>query len=124
VALSSPIKLWDSDKLRILQRLDKHRQWRSLDEKRYCLVCGKLITGRDIEVIGGLGTETLRIVCPTRDCHSIPMDWVLPTDEVLSHTARSTETQSPVTTHFELRQEKAIAARMRKWTMRFKGAGK
>ncbi len=42
-ALVSPIKLSDEDKLEILQRLDQFRQWRSLDEKRYCLVCGKMV---------------------------------------------------------------------------------
>ncbi len=42
-ALVSPIKLSDGDKLEILQRLDQFRQWRSLDEKRYCLVCGKMV---------------------------------------------------------------------------------
>jgi hypothetical protein len=25
------------------------------------------------------------VVCPTRGCHSIPMDWVIPTDEVLAN---------------------------------------
>ena len=53
MALVSPIKLSDEDKLETLQRLDQLRQWHSLDEKRYCLVCGKIITGRQIQVIGG-----------------------------------------------------------------------
>ena len=84
MALVSPIKLSDGDKLETLQRLDQFRQWQSLDEKRYCLVCGKIITGRDIQVIGGRrGNGPLRIICPTEHCHAIPMDWVRPTDEVL-----------------------------------------
>ncbi len=84
MALVSPIKLSDADKLETLQRLDQFRQWQSLDEKRYCLVCGKIITGRDIQVIGGRrGNGPLRIICPTEHCHAIPMDWVRPTDEVL-----------------------------------------
>ena len=84
MALVSPIKLSDEDKLETLQRLDQLRQWHSLDEKRYCLVCGKIITGRQIQVIGGRrGNGPLRIICPTQQCNAIPMDWVRPTDEVL-----------------------------------------
>ncbi len=84
MALVSPIKLSDEEKLETLQRLDKFRQWHSLDEKRYCLVCGKIINGRDIQVIGGRrGNGPLRIICPTEHCHAIPMDWVRPTDEVM-----------------------------------------
>ena len=80
----APIELAEKDKLQVLQRLDKFRTWRSLDEKRYCLACGKVISGEQIQVIGGTrGNEPLRVICPTNGCHSIPMDWVRPTDEVL-----------------------------------------
>jgi len=85
VALSPPVTLSDADKLDALRRLDQFRHWRSLDEKRYCLVCGKIITGRQIEVTGGTrGNGSLRLSCPTERCNSIPMDWVLPTDEILA----------------------------------------
>jgi len=80
----APLELAEKDKLQVLQRLDQFRTWRSLDEKRYCLACSKIITGEQVQVIGGTrGTGPLRIICPTPDCPSIPMDWVLPTDEVL-----------------------------------------
>jgi hypothetical protein len=86
MALLVPIQCADADKLQILRQLDRHRTWRSLDEKRYCLACGRIIQGHDILVVGGTrGTGPLRVVCPTRSCHSIPMDWVIPTDEVLAH---------------------------------------
>src|SRR6266571_6507255 len=89
VALSPPIALSDADKLDALRRLDQFRQWGSLDEKRYCLVCGKIITGRQIEVAGGTrGNGPLRLSCPTERCNSIPMDWVLPTDEILAKVER------------------------------------
>jgi hypothetical protein len=79
MALVSPIKLSDEDKLETLQRLDQFRQWYSLDEKRYCLVCGKIITGRQIQVIGGThGNGPLRIICPTEQCNAMPIDWVQP----------------------------------------------
>jgi hypothetical protein len=89
VALSPPITLSDTDKLDALCRLDQFRQWRSLDEKRFCLVCGKIITGRQIQVAGGTrGNGPLRLSCPTERCNSIPMDWVLPTDEILAKVER------------------------------------
>lgn len=83
--LSSLLTLTDADKLEVLRRLDQFRQWRSLDEKRYCLVCSKIITGRQIQVAGGTrGNGSLRLSCPTERCNSIPMDWVLPTDEIIA----------------------------------------
>jgi|SRR5215831_17134195 len=85
VPLSPPVTLSDVDKLDALRWLDQFRQWRSLDEKRFCLVCGKIITGRQIQVAGGTrGNGPLRLSCPTARCNSIPMDWVLPTDEILA----------------------------------------
>ena len=79
------IILTDADKLEVLQRLDQFQKWNSLADKRYCLWCSKIITGYEIQVIGGTrGTGPLRIICATKGCHSIPMDWALPTDEALS----------------------------------------
>jgi hypothetical protein len=89
VTLSIPTRLSDDEKLEVLRRLDQFRQWHSLDEERYCLVCGKLITGRQIQVAGGIpGNEPLRLSCPTQGCKSIPMDWVLPTNEILANVER------------------------------------
>ena len=89
MALSSPVTLSEIDKLDVLCRLDQFRQWRSLDEKRFCLVCGKIITGRQIQVAGGTrGNGPVRLSCPTERCNSIPMDWVLPTDEILAKVER------------------------------------
>ena len=84
--LLAPIQFADADKLQILRHLDRYRMWRSLDEKRYCLACGRVIQGYDVQIIGGTrGTGPLRVICPTRGCHSIPMDWVIPTGEVLAN---------------------------------------
>ena len=84
MALVSPIELTDEEKLEILQRHDQFRLWHSLDEKRYCLVCGEIITGREIQVIWSKGeNRPLRIICPTEHCNAMPMEWVRPTDEVL-----------------------------------------
>ena len=85
VTLSTAVRLADDEKLEVLRRLDQFRHWHSLDEKRYCLVCSKLISGRQIQVDGGTrGNGPLRLGCPTEKCNSIPMDWVLPTTEVLA----------------------------------------
>ena len=85
MTLSTTARLADDEKLEVLRQLDQFRHWHSLDEKRYCLVCGKLIWGRQIQVDGGTrGNGSLRLSCPTERCNSIPMDWVLPTSEVLA----------------------------------------
>jgi hypothetical protein len=79
------VSLSDADKLDVLRRLDTFREWRSLNDKRYCLGCGKIISGTEIQVVGGtrpLGP--VRLICPTSGCDSVPMDWALPTDEMLA----------------------------------------
>jgi hypothetical protein len=74
----------DAEKLHVLRKLDECWEWHFLDEKRYCLVCGEIITGREIKMIenrcGGLPS---RLICPTEHCDSVPMEWVPPTEEVL-----------------------------------------
>ena len=85
MTLSTATRLSDEENLEALRRLDQFRAWHSLDEKRYCLVCGKLITGRQIQLAGGThGDGPLGLNCPTEGCNAIPMDWVLPTDEILA----------------------------------------
>ena len=85
VAFPTSIRLSDEEKLELLRRLDQFRQWHSLEEKRYCLVCGTIISGEQIQVGGGTRSSgPLRLSCPTEQCNSIPMDWVLPTDEILA----------------------------------------
>ena len=92
VTVLAATKLSDEEKLEVLRRLDQFRQWHSLDEKRYCLVCGTLISGRQIQVGGGTrGNGPLQLSCPTERCNSIPMDWVLPTDEILAKVERMVE---------------------------------
>jgi hypothetical protein len=132
MTLSSPITLSEIDKLDVLRRLDQFRQWRSLDEKRFCLVCGKIITGRQIQVEGGTrGNGSLRLSCPTERCNSIPMDWVLPTDEILAKVERmvAEEREAAVTTPVRRgnRRHEAsngghngIAARLREFAFYFK----
>lgn len=76
----SPAHVSDEEKLKLLRRLDQFRDWHSLDDERYCLVCSKIINGHGLQLVDGArGNGPLRLVCPTESCDSIPMDWVLPT---------------------------------------------
>jgi len=68
--------LTPEDKLDAIRRIDFGGTWESLDDWRYCTVCKKLFSGRQIEVLGGarrLGP--LRLHCPTAECNSSPGDW-------------------------------------------------
>ena len=50
---SQPIRLAAEDKLAAWRRLDKSRGWDSLDDQLYCTICKSVISGRQIEVVGG-----------------------------------------------------------------------
>lgn len=120
--LLSPIELSDSDKLDIVQRLDRYRKWRSLDEKRYCLACGQIIEGHEIQVVGGTrGTGPLRLVCPTQGCHSIAMDWVIPTDEALARMSMH-EREESLRRESTVRPRQKFAARLRRFALQFRPA--
>ena len=134
MALSLPLTFTDADNLEVLCRLDQFRHWGSLDEKRYCLVCSKIITGRQIEVACGTrGNGALRLSCPTERCNSIPMDWVLPTDEIIAKfemmaaEERKAAVPAPMN-HNNGGQERpkrgpnGIASRFRKFAFHFKHA--
>jgi hypothetical protein len=85
MASLAPIDIAAADKLRLLRRLDRFRKWESLDDKRQCIQCGEIISGHDIEVVGGtreLGP--LRLQCPTENCRAMPMDWILLNDSILA----------------------------------------
>ena len=122
MSLIAPIQLSGSEKLELLQRLDRYRKWQSLDDKRYCLACGQVIDGNDILVVGGTrGTGPLRLICPTRNCHSIPMDWVIPTDEVLARMSILPEEQSLPRKPAAPSREK-FSVRLRKLATQFRSA--
>jgi hypothetical protein len=66
-------RLDSQDRLDILRQVDNHRRWYSLDDKRVCAVCDKIISGRQIEIRGGPEEYTLH--CPTPDCPSNFSHW-------------------------------------------------
>jgi hypothetical protein len=117
MASSPPAPLSDAQKLAALRRLDQFRDWRSLDEKRYCLVCGKIITGRQIQVAADTrGDGSQRLNCPTERCNSIPMDWALPTDEILAaaETVPPNECNVPPTSAADSSVESGTTSQLRK----------
>jgi hypothetical protein len=125
MSFSPAITLSDADKLDALRRLDKFRQWHSLDDKRYCLVCDRILTGREIRVNGGSrGSGPLQLSCPTERCNSIPMDWVLPTDEILARAkAVIAEERNVSESSFGDRgTEPSLASRLRQFAVYFRRA--
>ena len=73
----TPIRLGSGDKLFLLRRLDRLSAWESLDDKRQCLRCGTVFSGRQLDVVGGTrGLGPLRLLCPTDGCPSTASDWV------------------------------------------------
>lgn len=123
MASSPPVSLSDADKLAALRRLDQFREWRSLDDKRFCLVCGKIITGRQIQVASAThGNGSQQLGCPTEGCTSIPMDWVLPTDENLAVAETATSEERNVAPRMEndQRKEDALTSRLKKLAMHSK----
>jgi hypothetical protein len=67
------------DKLAALRRLDKSRAWNSLDDQLYCTICKTVISGRQIDVVGGAnGLRAMRLKCSTPGCFSTSADWTLP----------------------------------------------
>jgi len=65
------------ERLKLLQRLDRFRPWKSTRQRRLCLGCGKIISGSEIR-ISRSSAGLLRLHCPTEDCKAGPMDWVEP----------------------------------------------
>ena len=128
MALIPQVNLPEQDKLETLRELDQFRHWRSLDDRRYCLVCGNLITGRQIKVFANAnGSGRFRLSCPTEGCSSIPMDWMLPTDEVLaSAKAQPVAADQPnvaVSAPADHSRGERLASHLRKFTFHFKRLG-
>src|SRR5437868_4150285 len=95
---SQPIQPGAEDKRAALRRLDKGRPWNSLDDRLYCTICKSLISGRQIEVVGGTnGLRALHLKCSTPGCFSTRLTGSCP----LNRTVRVRWTFFFVTTVFE-----------------------
>ena len=89
VSVSTPLQLLPEDKLDVLRYLDEFHYWHSLDDKRRCKRCGRVITGRQMLVIELQGRRgKLHLQCPTVACTSTPSDWVY-ADPVLAAKLRA-----------------------------------
>jgi hypothetical protein len=122
MSILTPIEMNAAEKLELLQRLDRYRKWQSLDEQRYCLACRRIIQGHDVKVVGGTrGTGPIRLICATKGCHSIPMDWVIPTEEVLKRVSSEEDKHSSRARTPGCAREK-FYERLRRFATRFRPA--
>jgi hypothetical protein len=62
------------ERLDILRAGDRLRKWRSLDDKRICLLCERVITGQQIEIWRDQRGRYL-LKCPTDGCLAIAAHW-------------------------------------------------
>ena len=68
------VPLLPEDKLAALRAVDLRRKWISLDDQRVCVLCDRVITGRQIEVRCS-GDGVYAVSCPTPGCPAVPSDW-------------------------------------------------
>lgn len=77
--MAKPLILSAAERIGVLRRLDRRHSWTTLDDRRLCLGCGKLIRGWDILVVRSMGgVGPLRLRCPSEDCVAGPLNWVWP----------------------------------------------
>ena len=62
------------DRLEILRAADTHQKWHSLDDKRICVLCDRVMTGRQIEIVCERSGRFL-LHCPSENCASTINDW-------------------------------------------------
>ncbi len=65
--------LTPEERLDILRQNDMRRKWYSLDDQRVCVLCDRVITGRQVEIRRTSRGATLH--CPTEGCESTPDHW-------------------------------------------------
>ncbi|MGH8102670.1 MAG: hypothetical protein ACREIW_15350 [Chthoniobacterales bacterium] len=71
------------ERLSILRSEDQFRQWQSLDDKRFCILCERTFNGRQVDIRGRSGGR-FTLHCPTEDCRSTPQHWVRPGNPLVS----------------------------------------
>lgn len=65
----------DEERLALLREGDRYRRWRSLDDRRVCIRCARVFSGREVVLVStGDGRSELR--CPTGDCDALPLHWL------------------------------------------------
>lgn len=79
--------LTSEEKLFALRSGDPFRSWDSLDDQRVCALCGRTISGRQIEILPRHRGRP-KLGCPTLDCSAGPHEWVHPGNPLTSDRAR------------------------------------
>jgi hypothetical protein len=74
------------ERLLILREADQFRTWRSLDDKRVCILCDKKFSGRQVRITRGRGGR-FHLHCPTDGCNAASSQWVYPGNPLVSETA-------------------------------------
>ncbi|PYJ36139.1 MAG: hypothetical protein DME84_11340 [Verrucomicrobia bacterium] len=72
------------DRLSILRTEDRFRTWRSLEDKRLCIICKRKFNGRQVE-IRRAGNREYQLHYPTEGCNSRPHLWIYPATPLVSH---------------------------------------
>jgi hypothetical protein len=73
-----PLNLSAEERLQALRRLDIFHPWESVDEKRLCGRCRKIITGRQVKIWGDRpGGEPAHLECPSKGCLAVPLEWIM-----------------------------------------------
>lgn len=62
------------EKLAVIQEADTFRKWFSLDDRRVCVLCDRVISGRMIDVWEDK-RGVFHLHCPTPGCTATPRDW-------------------------------------------------
>lgn len=68
-------ELSPEERLRILRLTDLKRRWYTVEDKRLCLICERVISGGEIRISGG--PANYRLSCPTPDCPGTFSHWFL-----------------------------------------------
>ncbi|MEO7723248.1 MAG: hypothetical protein ABIU29_00945 [Chthoniobacterales bacterium] len=63
------------ERLQILRLTDGARRWYSVDDKLVCLICERIISGREILISGR--PDQYELACPTKDCPGNASHWLL-----------------------------------------------
>ena len=83
---SKNFPLSHEQKLFLLRRCDCWRKWTSLDDKRHCVLCDRIFSGRNVRItFDKTGRATAH--CPTRGCTSTCREWLYPGDPLLDERA-------------------------------------
>ena len=64
------------ERLAILKAADSARKWYSLDDKRVCVICDRVFTGRQIDIQSNQKGGYF-LACPTPSCRSNISQWFL-----------------------------------------------